>query len=176
VVCVTWLKEASAWVRGEQPLSGEQEERVERLVVLRKVPLFAQMNLEQLAAIDQRLEEVQYLAGEAVFHEGDLGAELYILLDGSVRVVKGAGSPQELLLTRLEGVNYFGDMSILDDEPRSASVIVERNSRLLVLKGEQLKDLVEQMPEMAFEIIKVLTARIRQSDDRLHQMVKSKGS
>jgi hypothetical protein len=169
-----WLSQAVEWVRAEKSWDKAEEEKVERLLVLRKVPLFAQMNLEQLVAIDQRLEEVEYLAGEVVFEEGQLGAELYILLDGSVKIVKARGSGQELLLTRLEGVNYFGEMAILDDEPRSASVVVERNSRLLVLKGEQLKDLVEQMPEMAFEIIKVLTARIRQADDRLNQMVKSK--
>ncbi|MBS2040499.1 cyclic nucleotide-binding domain-containing protein [bacterium] len=169
-----WLSQAVEWVRAEKTWQRAEEEKVERILVLRKVPLFAQMNLEQLAAIDQRLEEVEYLAGEVVFEEGQLGAELYILLDGSVKIVKARGSGQELLLTRLEGVNYFGEMAILDDEPRSASVVVERNSRLLVLKGEQLKDLVEQMPEMAFEIIKVLTARIRQADDRLNQMVKSK--
>ncbi len=169
-----WLSQAVEWLRKEKTWDDAEEEKVERLLVLRKVPLFAQMNLEQLVAIDQRLEEVEYLAGEVVFEEGQLGAELYILLDGTVKIVKARGSGQELLLTRLEGVNYFGEMAILDDEPRSASVVVERNSRLLVLKGEQLKDLVEQMPEMAFEIIKVLTARIRQADDRLNQMVKSK--
>lgn len=164
-----WLAQAVAWLQGEggDPSTRPKEEQVERLLVLRKVPLFAQMNLEQLVAIDQRLEEVEYLAGEVVFEEGQLGAELYILLEGAVKIVKALGQTQELLLTRLEGVNYFGEMAILDDEPRSASVVVERNSRLLVLKGEQLKDLVEQMPEMAFEIIKVLTARIRQADERL---------
>jgi hypothetical protein len=174
LACDPWLSQAVDWLRGEKSWDDAEEEKVERLLVLRKVPLFAQMNLEQLVAIDQRLEEVEYLSGEVVFEEGQLGAELYILLDGSVKIVKARGSGQELLLTRLEGVNYFGEMAILDDEPRSASVVVERNSRLLVLKGEQLKDLVEQMPEMAFEIIKVLTARIRQADDRLNQMVKSK--
>lgn len=168
------LARAARWLRGEEPLVEREEETVERLVILRKVPLFAQMNLDQLIAIDQRLEEAQYLPGEVVFEEGQLGAELYILLDGAVKIVKALGSEQELLLTRLEAVNYFGEMAILDDEPRSASVVVERNSRLLVLKGEQLKDLVEQMPEMAFEIIKVLTARIRQADERLNQMAKSK--
>jgi len=166
-----WLSQAVDWLR--DAASDIKEETVERLLILRKVPLFAQMNLEQLMAIDQRLEEVEYLAGEVVFEEGQLGAELYILLEGAVRIVKALGSQQELLLTRLDGVNYFGEMAILDDEPRSASVVVERNSRLLVLKGEQLKDLVEQMPEMAFEIIKVLTARIRQADERLKEKSKA---
>ncbi len=167
-----WLRQALVWMESLEP---QQEEQVERILVLRKVPLFAQMSLEQLVAIDQRLEEVEYLPGEVVFEEGQLGAELYILLDGAVRIVKARNTDQELLLTRLEGVNYFGEMAILDDEPRSASVVVEKNSRLLVLKGEQLKDLVEQMPEMAFDIIKVLTARIRQADERLNQMAKNKG-
>jgi len=140
---------------------------VERLLVLKKVPLFAQMNLEQLMAIDQRMEEIEYLPGELVFEEGQLGAELYILLEGCVQIFKNAPEGGTIKLTELSGVSYFGEMAILDDEPRSASVEVIRNSRLLVLKGEQLKDLVEQMPEIAFEIIKVLTRRIRQADERL---------
>lgn len=164
-----WLGAAVHWIAPYEGGQTPEEETVERLLVLRKVPLFAQMSLEQLVAIDERLEEVEYLSGEIVFEEGQLGAELYILLEGSVRILKSRGTENEFLLTRLEAVNYFGEMAILDDEPRSASVVVEGNSRLLVLKGEQLKDLVEQMPEMAFEIIKVLTARIRQADERLTQ-------
>ena len=76
----------------------------------------------------------------------------------------------ELELKRVTPVNYFGEMAILDDEPRSAGVQVTKDSRLLVLKGEQLKDLVLQMPEIAFEIFKVLTSRIRQADDRLRNL------
>lgn len=136
---------------------------MERLLVLRKVPLFAHMSLDQLDAINRLLKEMQYLRGEVLFKEGELGDELYILVEGDVRITKGLGTPEEKELNRMSGVSYFGEMSILDDEPRSASVVAETDCSLLVLRGEQLKILIHQIPEIAFEIFKVLTLRIRQT-------------
>ncbi len=136
---------------------------MERLLVLRKVPLFAHMSLDQLDAINRLLKEIQYLRGEVLFKEGELGDELYILVEGDVRIVKGLATSDEKELNRMSGVSYFGEMSILDDEPRSASVVAETDCSLLVLRGEQLKILIHQIPEIAFEIFKVLTLRIRQA-------------
>lgn len=165
-----WIALGAAGASGKAGESQRRDDLMERLLMLRRVPLFAQMTLEQLEAINQLLQEEQYLEDEQVFREGDVGDELYILIDGEVRIMKGQGTPQELELKRVTPVNYFGEMAILDDEPRSAGVQVTRDSRLLVLKGEQLKDLVLQMPEIAFEIFKVLTSRIRQADDRLRNL------
>ncbi len=161
-----WLRLAA----GTPSRAGEpsaREEKMERLLVLRKVPLFAHMTLEQLEAINQLVTEEQYLAGEMIFQEGDVGGELYLLVEGEVSVVKNHGEPGEVKLATLNGVSYFGEMAILDDEPRSASVLVSKDARVLALKGDRLKELVLQMPEIAFEIFKVLTARLRSSDQRL---------
>lgn len=166
-----WLRLAA----GTQSRAGEpsaREEKMERLLVLRKVPLFAHMTLEQLEAINQLVTEEQYLAGELIFREGDVGGELYLLVEGEVAVVKSHGTASELVLTTLKGVSYFGEMAILDDEPRSATIKVVKDARVLALKGDRLKELVLQMPEIAFEIFKVLTQRIRSSDQRLDQMAK----
>jgi len=165
-----WIQLGAAGAAGKAGESQRRDDLMERLLMLRRVPLFAQMTLEQLEAINQLLQEEQYLQDEQVFREGDVGDELYILVDGEVRIMKGQGTPQELELKRMTSVDYFGEMAILDDEPRSAGVQVTKDARLLVLKGEQLKDLVLQMPEIAFEIFKVLTSRIRQADDRLRSL------
>lgn len=163
-----WLRlAAGTGSRAGEPSA--REEKMERLLVLRKVPLFAHMTLEQLEAINQLVTEEQYLAGELILREGDVGDELYLLVEGEVAVVKNHGTPAELTLANLSGVSYFGEMAILDDEPRSATVLVTRDARLLALKGDRLKELVLQMPEIAFEIFKVLTSRIRTSDQRLAQ-------
>lgn len=161
-----WLRLAAGTAsRAGEPSA--REEKMERLLVLRKVPLFAHMTLEQLEAINQLVTEEQYLAGELIFREGDVGGELYLLVEGEVAVIKNHGTPAELTLTTLQGGSYFGEMAILDDEPRSASVLVSKDARVLALKGDRLKELVLQMPEIAFEIFKVLTSRIRSSDERL---------
>ena len=156
-----WLQMAAHSLQERDGDTAQKQGLMERLLVLRKVPLFAQMSLDQLESINQLLKEVQYLRGERIILEGDLGDELYILVEGGVRIVQSLGTVDEVELNRMAGVSYFGEMSILDDEPRSASVLACEDSRLLVLKGDQLKDLILQMPEISFEIFKVLTARIR---------------
>lgn len=168
------------WIRmaaeGSSNGSGEghgREEVMEHLLVLRQVPLFSQMTLEQLEAINQLLSEEQYLKGEMIFREGDVGDELYIVVEGEVGIFINHGSSEQLMLTTIGAGQYFGEMAILDDEPRSASVVAMADTRVLVLKGEQLKELVFQMPEIAFEIFKVLTGRIRRSDQRLDEIAKA---
>lgn len=168
-----WLAMAAACHGAQSPEGDQREEKMERLLILRRVPLFAQMNLEQLEAINQIVKEVEYLAGEAIFREGDVGSELFLLVEGEVRIVKNWGTPQELLLTTCQGIDYFGEMAILDDEPRSATVLVSKDARLLSLEGDRLKELILQMPEIAFKIFRVLTQRVRLGDQRLQNLMQS---
>jgi HEAT repeat protein len=168
-----WLTMAAACYGAKLPEGDQREEKMERLLILRRVPLFAQMNLEQLEAINQIVKEVEYLNGEAIFREGDVGSELFLLVEGEVRIVKNWGTPQELLLTTCQGPDYFGEMAILDDEPRSATVLVSKDARLLSLEGDRLKELILQMPEIAFKIFRVLTQRVRLGDQRLQDLMQS---
>ena len=140
---------------------------MERLLALKQVPLFATLSLDQLEAVHQITRETTFLAGEVIMREGDPGGELYLLLEGTVRVWKNHGTPRATLLSTLSAVTYFGEMAILDDEPRSATVIAVERARLLSLDGRSLKDLVHQMPEIAFEIFRVLTSRVRAAEQRL---------
>jgi CRP/FNR family cyclic AMP-dependent transcriptional regulator len=140
---------------------------MERLLALRQVPLFATLSLDQLEAVHQITREITFLSGEVIMREGDPGGELYLLLEGRVSVWKNHGTPRETQLSTLEAVTYFGEMAILDDEPRSATVIAVDRCRLLSLDGRSLKDLVHQMPEIAFEIFRVLTGRVRAAERRM---------
>jgi HEAT repeat protein len=152
----------------EDPSVAKEIRTMERLLALRKVPLFAQLSFEQLDAIHRFMREVDYLEGEVVVREGDMGDELYVLLDGEVGFYKGYGSPESRHLGNAEAVSYFGEIAILDNAPRSATVVVSRDARLLALKGERFKELVLQAPEIAFDIFGVLTTRIRIAEERLH--------
>lgn len=140
---------------------------MERLLALKQVPLFAQLSLEQLEAIQQISYELEYLANEAIVKEGDRGGDLYLLIEGTVKIFKDFGSPQERLLSTVEAVSYFGEMAALDDEPRSATVVAAVPSRMLRLEGDSLKELIHQMPEISFEIMRVLTGRVRDAEARL---------
>jgi CRP-like cAMP-binding protein len=83
-----------------------------------------------------------------------------------VRVIKSRGEPGETLLGTLAAVSYFGEMAILDANPRSASVVAASPARLLSLHGRSLEELILQRPEISFEILRVLTARVRAAEGR----------
>jgi ATP/ADP translocase len=178
-----WLRLAAFACLAQEGLDdepGSQEQRreegvlMEHLLMLQSVPLFATMTLEQLEAIHLCLTEQHYTLGELIFAEGDVGDEMYIVVDGEVEILIKLETPEPFLLATVGPGSYFGEMSILDNEPRSAAARVAKDARLLVLKGEQLKELVYVMPEIAFTIFKVLSERLRRSDKRLDSLVRER--
>jgi CRP/FNR family cyclic AMP-dependent transcriptional regulator len=142
---------------------------MERLLALQQVPLFSQLSLEQLEAVQQITREVEYLANEPIVREGDPGGELYLLIEGKVRIFKNYGTLDERSMNTVSAVSYFGEMAAIDGERRSATVIAAERSRMLCLEGESLKDLIRQMPEISFEIMRVLTSRVRGAEARLSE-------
>jgi HEAT repeat protein len=148
-------------------LSTQEKEIMERLLALQNVPLFTHLSLEQLEVINQLLQEVQYLGGEIILREGEPGHELYILVEGEVEFWKAHKTPAELKLGTMSPVGYFGEIAILDNEPRAATVIASQDSRFLTLGGPRFKELILQAPEISFEVFPVLIARIRTAESRL---------
>ncbi len=151
---------------GESDLTEpEKEERdMERLLALRNVPIFAKLSLDRLEAIQQLMGEAEYMSGEAIVREGDSGRELFVLLEGEVETYLSYGSSNQRLLNTLTPVGYFGEIAVLDDAPRSATVVASKDSRLLTLAGEPFKELVLQTPEISFEIFRVLIKRMRSAE------------
>jgi CRP-like cAMP-binding protein len=164
---VGWIRLGARAIGDAPSVSADEEKKMERLLALKQVPLFATLTLDQLEAVHQITREVTYLKGETIVREGDPGGELYLLLEGTVQAWKNHGTPRASCLNTISAINYFGEMAILDDNPRSATVIAVDRARLLALDGRSLKELVHQMPEIAFEIFRELTARVRAAEKRL---------
>lgn len=167
-----WLRlAAGAYITpsSQHDTKSEHQNKVDlmqRLLALRKVPLFTELSLDRLEAIHQLMHESEYLRGECVVREGDVGDDLFVLLEGELEIYKSHGTADERLLSTLTPVGYMGEIAILDDSVRSATAIASKDSRLLSLGGEPFKEIVLQTPEIAFEIFKVLTARIRAAETR----------
>lgn len=134
---------------------------VEKVLFLKSVPLFREIPGEDLAQIASIADEVEYKGGELVFKEGDIGEAMYLILDGKVRVHRG-----EKLLVELGEKECFGEMSILDSEPRSASVTALSELDLLKIQREDFYEILAQKSEIAHGIIKVLTHRLREANKR----------
>jgi len=162
---------SSPWTRipADSP-NAEEKILMERLLSLRQVSLFSRMSLERLHAIERITQESEYVRGEVIMREGELGDELFCLVEGEVEVLRGAGTPDEIHLNRLGPGAYLGEMAVLDGSPRSATVVAASPVRVLVLAGERLRELVQEMPELAFDLLRVLAERVRSAEQKFAPM------
>ncbi len=138
---------------------------------LRTINLFrgvADHGLAQIAAI---ASEETHKLGSVIFREGELGDKLYLILDGKVRISRTVPGMGEEALAVLGAGEGFGEMSLIDDFPRSADARVHERCRLLVLTKEALDDLLFLDKDLAYEIlwnfVKTLSARLRETNDKM---------
>jgi len=157
------------WVRetAEAALNGLGEEMKE-LIALKRVPLFSTLSLEQLASIDRLMVTRHYQKGEAIFRKGDVGAELYVVLDGEIRVHLDHGG-QEVTLARLGADKVVGEMSVFDEQPRSASAVATQDTTVRVLRRDRMQAIVHEHPEVLLEFVKNLSNRLRQMNEQLEE-------
>lgn len=139
----------------------------ERTALLADVPLFAGLDSEPLAGLAEVITEHHY-AKDAVVVTMDEGADaLYLVVEGVVRVSLTADKGREFVLGNLGPGQFFGEMSLVDGEPRSANVRCEEDATLLRLgRGDFLKTL-RRYPELAQNVITEMCARLRKADEAI---------
>lgn len=124
--------------------------------------------LERIAAI---ASQEAFKANAIVFKEGDVGDKLYLILEGKVRISRQLSGMGEEALAILGAGEAFGEMSLIDDTPRSADARAHEAVKLLVITREAFEDLLFIHKDLAFEIlwnfIKTLSARLREANDKM---------
>lgn len=138
---------------------------------LSKVRLFDGMandGLDQIAAITTQRE---LGSGKYVFREGEIGDKLYIVLQGKVRISRTVPGMGEEALAVLGPGEAFGEMSLIDDFPRSADALVHESCQLAEISREALEELLFMNKDLAFEIlwnfVKMLSSRLRETNDKM---------
>jgi len=139
-----------------------QEALMSRLAFLHNVRLFVETSFDDLIALDHVLVSRMYLAGEPVIREGEAGDRLCILYSGSVVVTKGGHE-----LARLAAGDFFGEMALFDDEPRSATVTAVDDVEVLELERDRFHSLVRQRPAILMEVCSTLVRRLRQAEQQV---------
>ncbi len=139
---------------------------IERLLLVRGIPMFRELRDDFLVRLAAAMGEVSFEAGKVIFYAGQEGKSLYVLVKGKVRVYL-----EERELAVLGDGDCFGEMSVFDSAPRSASVLALTPCECLVLTQQQLYEALEETPEIAFNIIKMLSARIRQQNYQINQFL-----
>ena len=142
----------------------------DKIILLRGIEIFEGLSVGELAAVASVTEETDYPEGQIVIREGEPGETLYLIINGEVSVIKGLGGDQPIELDRIGKGDYFGEMALFEDIERTASIRTESDSRLLILHKQEFKQIVREYPQIALEICKVLSLRIR----RLHGKIKEK--
>src|SRR5215813_3041865 len=136
------------------------------MLFLRRASLFAKMSLEQIRVLTSHLEEQYFLPGEVIMYEGEFSQELYILMSGRVRIAKDYSGPHERTLIVLTQGDFFGEMAIFESAPRSATAVTEEEAELLVLSPDKFRQTIYQKPDIAFEIFRELSARLRRREEQ----------
>ncbi len=137
-----------------------------RLLLLRNVPLFKNLSLDELFPIDKALEHKQVLAGETIYTEGSWGWHLYIIAEGRVKIVKQLDGEQQEI-KQLTAGQYFGEIALFDDAPRWDGAIALEDCILLGLEKKRFISLIAQRPHIILEICRFLSQRLRETDKYL---------
>jgi CRP/FNR family cyclic AMP-dependent transcriptional regulator len=139
--------------------------------VLRRVPLFNDLAEAELARFGEVLREREYPKNSVILFEDDPGDALYVVRAGQVKVVLIGEDGREVILSVLTDGDFFGEMSLIDDEPRSAHVIAMKDSQLLVLRREDFQAQLEVQPKIALKLLRVLVQRLRRADEKIGGLV-----
>jgi CRP/FNR family transcriptional regulator, cyclic AMP receptor protein len=136
---------------------------VDRLLFVRGVPIFQELRDDFLVRLASVMEELSFASKHTIFTQGQEGRSLYIVVSGQVRVHIG-----DRELAQLGPGTCFGEMSLFDAEPRSASVSTLAPCECLVLTQQQLYEAIEETPGIAVNIIRLLSRRIRELNQKLN--------
>ena len=139
--------------------------------VLRKVPLFSDLSEGDLASFAEVTREREYPKNSVILFEDDPGDSLYIVSTGQVKVVLIGEDGREVILSVLGDGDFFGEMALIDDEPRSAHVIAMKDSQLLVLRRDDFQAQVAMHPQIALKLLRVLVQRLRRADEKIGGLV-----
>jgi CRP/FNR family cyclic AMP-dependent transcriptional regulator len=139
----------------------------ERTMALKAVPFFTSLNDRELDVVRAVAAEKSYPKNAVVLTEGEMGDSLYMIQSGKVKVFIGDEEGREIILKILGPGAFFGEMSMIDKQPRSASVTTLEASTFLVLTHVAFERCVEQAPRIAALVMQCLAQRVREADRKI---------
>ena len=134
---------------------------------LKSVPLFSRLGEASLDAVLRLTRRRKFRKDEVIFHEKEPGDSLFIILHGRVKVAIFGDDGKEVTLSILSEGDFFGEMSLLDQEPRSATIVAEEDCELLSLQRDDFTRALEHDPGMSGSLIQVLAARLRKANHQI---------
>ncbi len=135
--------------------------------ILAQVPLFSHLPDEGLDELGEKLQRRRFEREQIIFHKNDPGSTLYIIISGKVKIVLPSAEGEAVLVALLSTGDFFGELSLFDGEPRSATSIASEPTDILTLDQEDLFEYLRGNPNAAEEIFSELSLRLRRTDELL---------
>jgi CRP-like cAMP-binding protein len=132
--------------------------------VLSRVPLLRSLDTTTLRGLAATGKLRRYRAGETIVKEDDPGIALYIIVGGRVQVARGSGNPQAL--GELRAGDFFGELAIIEEHARTATVTAVEDTECLLLKSWEFRSLLKEHPSIAIPIMDALIARLHRAEHR----------
>jgi CRP-like cAMP-binding protein len=139
----------------------------DRLMLLKKSPVFSMVATDDLRMVAQALEQQEYFRGDRVFEINQQGDYLYLLVSGKIGITIEQDPSSSNYIATLGPGDSFGEMNLLDDLPRSATAQVLEDSTILALEKSRLKCLIQSYPDISIGMLRSLSLRIREANNRL---------
>lgn len=137
---------------------------------LKRVPLFSHLNDAQLSILARTGFTGRFPKGRIIILQDDPGDTFYIVVSGRVKVTLLNENGKEIVLSILEEGAFFGELALLDDETRSASVIIVEDATLFMLARIQFYQLIENYPSILKKVLKVICVRLRHADEKIESL------
>ena len=138
--------------------------------LLKSLPLFSELGDDELVEIWKLVQTRSYKKSNIILFEEDPGDSLFIIKEGKVKITRLSEEGREVILSILGEGEFFGEMSILDGEARSANVIALADSEVFVLKRQEFINILTTNPQIAITLLEELAARIRKSDQQIEYL------
>jgi CRP/FNR family cyclic AMP-dependent transcriptional regulator len=135
--------------------------------LLKLVPLFRNMPPALLGELSRKLRPLRFRSGTAIFHADDVGSMLYIIIRGAVKIFIPSTDGREVVLAINRAGDLFGEMSLLDDERRSASATTLEDTEMFSLSRQDFQDVLTSHPEAMRAVLEVLVKRLRQTNQSI---------
>jgi CRP/FNR family transcriptional regulator, cyclic AMP receptor protein len=148
-------------------MSGQLESSVE---ALKNVPFFAKLSDEEVRELAEKLVPRRFGNGQVIFHLGDPGGLLYIIISGKVKISNSTPDGQEALLAILGAGDFFGELALLDDAPRSATAEALQPTAAMTLHQADFVRFLSNNPDFAYHVLQTLAKRIRHLNDQINDV------
>ncbi len=129
--------------------------------------LFSCLSAAELGYLSSRMVKRTYPKNSLIIYEEDLTNALYIIQTGKVKITKQHENGREVIIALLSHGDFFGEMSLIDDEPRSTNAVTKEKSELLILKREDLLPILSQNPRLSLNLMRVFAKRLREATGKI---------